>query len=228
MNREVYEINNNNCAVMEDNGRIRLLNKNNNNVSFDDLLVLENDEELYINEKKSKQQKIDQLTGWDANKKVFMASGYLGVILGLSVALGSLLTAGIHNIGILYCGLFGLIVGSLGGLCVTLPDRIEELATRRQLKKDIVYIDSKINELDKEIRKIKNDVKEETILSKPILSDWSTTQYVSIISNNPQTEKSISDRNYRILRSYLSDYYTDDELEQEKGKQYTLKRPYHH
>lgn len=231
MNREVLEYNNNNCAVMSDDGMVRVLERDNDNIEFTELLELENELEAYMNSKEDKERKIAKLTGWNAIKNEIYFCIALTGISALTGSLGAILVTKFLEVSQLLlvlssgavCGLIGLVVAGSDFI----KDRIIDLSLRKDYISELESDNSKINSLKERIEKVKESIKVKDTIVKPIIHPYYMKNYVNIINDNVETRKAVELRNYRLLRSYLNDYLKDDKLSEDKGKQYTINRKYY-
>ena len=151
MNKGVYEIDDNRCAVISDNGDVRVLSKDDDTVEFSELLKLENELESSINLKKEKEKRIDKLTGWKAIEERVTICLYITAASFLMGFLGAYLAN--FSAKLISMLISGLICGSIPTIvfiyCIV-RDRIEELREVKWKKEDIKKIESNIERLTNE------------------------------------------------------------------------------
>lgn len=210
MNKGVYEIDDNRCAVISDNGDVRVLSKDDDTVEFSELLKLENELESSINLKKEKEKRIDKLTGWKAIEERVTICLYITAASFLMGFLGAYLAN--FSAKLISMLISGLICGSIPAIAFTyyiVRDRIEELHEVKWKKEDIKKIESNIERLTKEIDKVKEKISVKKVNDEPV--------------TDKETSKNTNLKYYRVLRNYLEEYLDSNKKEKEANDQYTTK-----
>lgn len=156
MNRNLIKVNDNYCAVSDENGNVRVVRKENNEASFEDILKKENNlstlsTRLGDDKEKLAVNKHNIIMGEVCNLSIY--GGMVALYYGSKDKL--------TPVGVV------LLIGSFYGtfkLCarfVTGGFRLEKRKERKELKADIETLEKQIPELEQELKESKENAKYE-------------------------------------------------------------------
>ena len=238
MNREVYEANDKYATVIEDNGMIRILSKEEDkNTKFEDLFQIEDKIEHYRNEVERIEGIIDNISVPDVFIDNFFLSVGTGIVAGLLLGLGAYSGATVTQTSenvlsilgsptVIYPALLGFGCGTLTTMFQAIKDTIAAYRRKKSLKETVKDVNKYVEHFTKEKEKISQNIKLEKRVALPIMQNEDAYQVARIISNNERSARQVEIDNLERLRNEMTKYLDENGIKEESSRQYSINKRY--
>ncbi len=238
MNREVYEVNNEYCSVIADNGEIRILSKEDDkNTKFEDLLEIEDRIEYYENEVKRYGKIINQISVPDEFIKGFLLSGGIALAVGFLIGLGAYLGATVTQVHesmfsligsskVAFPAIAGLALTFVGTMPQTIQDTIAAYRRKKALKNNVDETNDTIARLTRKKTDIGRNIMLVKEVSSPILRNEVAYEVARLISNNERSARQVEIDNLEKLRNEMTKYLNENGIKEESSRQYSINKRY--
>ena len=197
MNKCLIQINDNYGAVSDENGNVKVVRKENNEVSFEDILTKENELSSLNEQLKDDKEELDINKNNMIYAEIFNLTIYGGTTALYFATEGKLTPVGtVLLLGTFYATFKGVACLMTGGT------RIGRIKRRKQIKNDIESLEQTIPTAEKEL----NDAKEKIHYQDNVTAVQENAPYKQIVnamdtlSNKDEIKSTLKSSNPRILR----------------------------